>query len=83
MYQEDEEENDPDPQDEVEDPVEQPASLNDCLKSLDVVRSFFQSNGGDESVFNSIENLEGVSLALSLQANNKQQSRMTDFFKPK
>ena len=47
---------------------QKPVSLNDCFKSLETIRDFYQSHGGDESVFNSVKNLEKVSLALSLQA---------------
>ena len=41
------------------------------------------NNGAEENVFNSIGNLEKVSLALSLQAKNSHQSRLTDYFTPK
>ena len=37
----------------------------------------------EENVFNSIGDLEKVSLALSLQAKNSHQSRLTDYFTPK
>ena len=53
------------------------------LQNLQDIQDFFQTNGGEENVFNSIGNLEKVSLALSLQAKNSHQSRLTDYFTPK
>ena len=58
-------------------------SLNHCLKNLQEIRDFYQTHGAEENVFNSIGNLEKVSLALSLQAKNSHQSRLTDYFRPK
>lgn len=42
-------ENDDD-DDMVLDKPQQPVSLNDCLKSLETLRDFFHSHGGDENV---------------------------------
>ena len=47
------------------------------------IRDFYQTHGAEENVFNSIGDLEKVSLALSLQAKNSHQSRLTDYFTPK
>ena len=60
---------------------QKPVSLNDCFKSLETIRDFYQYHGGDENVFNSVKNLEKVSLALSLQATSHKQSKVTEFFK--
>ena len=61
-------ESDEDDNDMMPEKPQKPVSLNDCFKSLETIRDFYQSHGGDESVFNSVKNLEKVSLALSLQA---------------
>ena len=44
---------------------QKPVSLNDCFKSLETIRDFYQSHGGDESVFNSVKNLEKVSFRVN------------------
>ena len=64
-----------------------------CLKTLNselfrifrrtVSKTNYQHHGAEENVFNSIGNLEKVSLALSLQAKNSRQARLTDYFTPK
>ena len=53
------------------------------VKNLQEIQNFYQTHGAEENVFNSIGNLEKVSLALSLQAKNSHQSRLTDYFTPK
>ena len=60
---------------------EEPVSLNDCIKSLETVRDFFQCHGSDETVFNAVKHLEKVSLALSVQAASQKQAKVTEFFK--
>ena len=74
-------ESDEDDNDMMPEKPQKPVSLNDCFKSLETIRDFYQSHGGDESVFNSVKNLEKVSLALSLQATSHKQSKVTEFFK--
>ena len=63
--------------------LEQKLKLIDCLKHLEGIRSFFQTNGANENVFNSLANLEKESLALSLQAKSSHQPKLTDFFNRK
>ena len=60
---------------------EEPVSLNDCIKSLETIRDFFQCHGSDETVFNAVKHLEKVSLALSVQAASQKQAKVTEFFK--
>ena len=73
----------PEEPEEQQQPEDKPVSLNDCLKHLEGIRSFFQTNGANENVFNSLANLEKESLALSLQAKSSHQPKLTDFFNRK
>ena len=58
-------ESDEDDNDMMPEKPQKPVSLNDCFKSLETIRDFYQSHGGDESVFNSVKNLEKVSFKSS------------------